>query len=109
MSTKPLRPVALGDHARPLVGEVLELAVAVELVAEQVAEHDQPRVELGRDPRQPGLVDLEQPLVAALLEQRGRDPPAHVRPGAVVDRLASGGAQRGGEHARRSSSCRSWR
>ena len=92
---------ALVDHRRPLVRERLELAVAVELVAEEVAEHDEAGVELGRDARQPRLVDLEQALGAALLQQRRRHAPAHVRARAVVHRIAPRGAQRGGEHAGR--------
>ncbi len=87
---------ARGDDLGPVVGEALELAVAVELVAEEVGEHDQARVELVGDARQPRLVDLEQALGPALLEQRGRDSPRHVGAGAVVDRRAA----RGGEHAR---------
>ena len=58
----------LGDRLRPPVGEYLDLAVAIELVTEEVAEHDQGRVELGGDLRQPRLVDLEQALAALLLE-----------------------------------------
>ena len=94
--TGPADP--LGDGLRPLVGQDLDLAVAVELVAEEVAEHDQGRVELRRDLRQPGLVDLEQPLASLLLEQRGRDPPGHVRAGPVVDRRAPLGLEHGGDH-----------
>ena len=89
-----MRPARLGDRPRPVVGEDLDLAVAVELVAEEVAEDDQGRVELGRDPRQPGLVHLEQPLAAALLEQSRRDPPGHVRAGPVVDGLRPSASSR---------------
>ena len=89
----------LGDHRRPFVGQVLELAVAVELVTKQIAEHDQPRIERGRHLRQPRFVDLEQALAAALFEQRRGHAPAHVRPGAVVDGVAAGGAHRRGQHA----------
>ena len=56
-------PGALGHQRRPIVGQRLELAVAVELVAEEVGEHDQLRLQLGGHLRQPGLVDLEQALV----------------------------------------------
>ncbi len=45
-----MRPAARGDQLRPLVGQRLDLAVAVELVAEEVAEHDQRGVELRRRP-----------------------------------------------------------
>ena len=90
----------LADRLRPAIGQGLGLAVAVELVAEEVAEDDRRGVELRRDLRQPGLVDLEQALVAALLEQRGGDPPGHVRAGAVVDRPAAGGGEQRREHRR---------
>ena len=89
---------ALGHQRRPIVGEGLDLPVAVELVAEEVAEDDQRGVELGRHLRQPGLVDLEEALAAALLEQRGRDAPGHVRPGPVVHRLAAHGGEDRGDH-----------
>ena len=45
-----MRPARARDQLGPLVGERLELAVAVELVAEEVAEHDQRGVELRRRP-----------------------------------------------------------
>src|SRR4051812_27316548 len=78
---------------------MLELAVAVELVAKQVAEDDEPRLELGRYARKPRLVDLEEALGAVLLEERGRDSPGHVRAGAIVNRLPAGGAQGGADTA----------
>ena len=101
LRTKRVRPAALGDRRRPLVGQRLDLAVAVELVAEEVAEHDQRGVELLGDPRQPGLVDLEEALAAALLEQRRGDSPGHVRAGPVVDRRAPVGGEHRGDHPRR--------
>ena len=60
------------DELGPAVGDRVELAVAVELVAEQVAEQHGPGGELGRDPVKPELVDLEQAELA-------------VDPAAVVD------------------------
>ena len=83
---------------RPLVGQRLHLAVAVELVAEEVAEHDRRRLQLVDDPWQPGLVDLEQPLASMLLQQRRRHAPGHVRAGPVVDRVAAVGGEDGGDH-----------
>ena len=67
----------------PAVGEQLELAVAVELVAEQVGEQQQARLDLLGHARQPGLVDLEQPELAGLaagVEQGGGDPQAMLDP-----------------------------
>ena len=52
----------------PVVGQDLHLAVAIELVAEEVAEHDQARLQLLGDAGQPGLVDLEETLAPLLLE-----------------------------------------
>ena len=97
------------DRLGPILGQRLHLAVAVELVAEEVAEHHQRRVELGRDLGEPGLVDLEQALVPALLEQRRGDAPGHVRSGPVVDRPAAVGLEQRRRSSRPSSSCRWWR
>ena len=52
------------DRGAPALGDQLELAVAVELVAEQVAEHDRARADAPRDLGQRGLVDLEQAELA---------------------------------------------
>ena len=49
---EPGLPALAATNFGPLVGEMLELAIAVELIAEQVAEHDQSRFELRRDPGQ---------------------------------------------------------
>ena len=57
------------------------------LVPEQVAEHQEPGAEHRGDLRQPGLVDLEEALVATLLDEGGRHAPAHVGAGAVRHRL----------------------
>src|SRR3712207_9322221 len=38
---------ARDDHRGPVVGQALELPVAVELVAKEVRQHDQLRIELG--------------------------------------------------------------
>ena len=72
-----------GDDRRPAVGDDLELAVAVELVAEQVAEQHRARLELGRDRSEPELVDLEQAHVAAARARRASaaaTPPAMFAP-----------------------------
>ncbi len=55
---------ARAQHLLPALGDRLELAVAVELVAEQVAEQDRARVQLRGERGQPQLVDLEQPELA---------------------------------------------
>ena len=49
---------------RPAVGDRLELAVAVELVAEQVGQQQRARAQLADDLAEPELVDLEEPGVA---------------------------------------------
>ena len=77
----------MGDGVGPALGQQLELAVAVELVAEQVREHDEARLGRVGHGRQPRLVDLEQPELAVLtpgVQQRGRDAPVHVGARAVV-------------------------
>jgi hypothetical protein len=94
------------DDLRPAVGDDLQLAVAVELVAEQVAEQDRARRELLDDRREPELVDLEQPEVAVELpaaaprrgRQRRRDPARHVRARTVVDQRLAGALEHRGGH-----------
>jgi hypothetical protein len=90
-----------GDDPRPAVGDDLQLAVAVELVAEQVAEQDGARLELARDRSEPELVDLEQADVAAAGGQRRRHAAGHVGAGAVVDEARAGAAEDRGDHRRR--------
>src|SRR4029079_18166437 len=57
-----------GGRARadvgPAVGDRVELAVPIELVAEEVREQQGPRPELVDDLPEPELVDLEEPGVA---------------------------------------------
>ena len=93
-----MRAGAAVDQLGPLVGDPLELAVAVELVAEQVAEHDQRRGSCSATRGSHASSTSNSPSLALLLEQRRGDAPAHVRAGAVVDRLAAGRVQGGGEH-----------
>ena len=74
--------VRVHDHARvgrqvghggaPAAGDELELAVAVELVAKQVAEADRARPHAPRDLRQRALVDLEQPQLGVRAPPGGR-------------------------------------
>ena len=86
-----LRGRRRGDGRRPAVGDRLQLAVAVELVAEEVGQQQRARRELGHDAVQPELVDLEEPGVAVdpvgaarRAEQHAGQAAGHVRPGAVV-------------------------
>ena len=75
----------LRDRLTPARGQQLELAVAVELVAEQVPEADGARLQPPRHLGQRTLVDLEQPqLGVAGREKGGRDPGDEVRARAVV-------------------------
>jgi hypothetical protein len=87
-----------GDGCRPVFSQDLELAVAIELIAEEVAENHHRRIELLCDLWEPGLVDLEETLFAALLEQRRGHAPGHVRAGPVVHRSPSVGGHRGSDH-----------
>ena len=90
-----------GDQLGPVVGEVLQLAVAVELVAKQVAEHDQAWLEVRRDPGQPRLVDLEQPLVARPARAaRWRRPSSCSSRRGCGRRLRPARPQRRGDHPR---------
>ena len=64
-----------GNGVPPAGGDELELAVAVELVAEEVAEEERPRPDAAGDLRQRRLVDLEQPELGAVGgEEGGGDP-----------------------------------
>ena len=96
-------------HRPPARGHVLELAVAVELVAEQVAEADGARAHAPRDLRQRRLVDLEQAELGPVgREQGGGDARDEVRARVVVRQLARAG--RGSPRpSTQSSSCRSSR
>ncbi len=73
------------DSVPPAGGEELELAVAVELVAEEVPEQQRPRPDPPRDLRERRLVDLEQPELGTVgMEEGGGDPGDEIRAGAVV-------------------------
>ena len=60
LRTSVVAGVECGDHGAPAGQQRLEFAVAVELVAEQVHQHDDAGVDLVGDGGQGGLVDLEQ-------------------------------------------------
>ena len=112
------RPAGARGHDRgPAVGDRLQLAVAVELVAEEVAEQHRARLELLDHRAEPELVDLEEaevagqraPAAAAGVRQRAGDPARHVRPGAVVDEPRAGALEDRWPPSPRSWSCRWWR
>ena len=90
-----LRVVAVDDEARPgrkaghrgapALGDELELAVAVELVAKQVAEADDPRTQAPDELRQRRLVHLEEAELGSVGgEQRRCHAGDEVRAGGVV-------------------------
>ena len=96
------RRIQLIEGRLPPVGQHLELAEAIELVAEEVGEHDDVRLQVGCHQRKGGLVGLEHRDIAAsprAQESRG-DPRAQVGSGDVVDDLAPVGAERFREHRR---------
>src|SRR5215216_6870407 len=69
----------------PALGDELELAVAVELVAEEVAQAKRTRADPTGDVGKRGLVDLEEAELSFVCgEQRGSDSRDQVRSGAVV-------------------------
>ena len=104
----PAGGAELLDQHGPLVGQALQLAVAVELVAEEVGEHQQTGPQLRGHAGQPGLVDLEQPLAAASgRAARSRPPSAcSTRPGCGPARARPPSGSR--RSSRPSSSCRWW-
>ena len=111
-----LRVVAVDDQRRvlrqlaplrtPPLGDVLQLAVAVQLVAEEVAEQNGPRPHAPDDLGQRPFVHLEQPqLRIALREQRRGDAGDEIRAGAVPrERIRARGSR---PPSRSSSSSRS--
>src|SRR4029078_4849444 len=58
---RPGGGIQRGEGGAPAFGDVLELAVAVELVAEKVSETDGLRSDAAGDVRKRALVDLEEP------------------------------------------------
>ena len=58
-----------GDHPPPALGDDLQLSVAIELIAEEVAEADHARLERYRELGQRSLVHFEQPQLGVT----GRD------------------------------------
>jgi hypothetical protein len=102
-------PRAVGQrcgHRRPAFGDRLQLAVAIELVTEQVAEQDRTRRQLRADAIQPELVDLEEaelafdaPTVGGA-EQSGGHPAGHVGARAVMDESDARALQHRGGHGR---------
>ena len=90
-----------GDRVAPALGDVLELAVAVELVAKEVPEGDHARRDGLDDRRERELVDLEQPqLGVARGEESGADAGGEVRT-RVVPGKPVGAAEQLGDHRRR--------
>ena len=93
-------PRAGGRDPPPTGGDGLELAVAVELVAEQVPEPEHPRGQRRRHVLERGLVDLEDAEVgAAAREQRRGDARGEVRAGGVAAQPPLG-LEHGREHLR---------
>ncbi len=71
--------------AAPALGDVLELPVTVELIAEEVPQAEHARPDPRGHLRQRRLVDLEQPELRAPGLEQGRGDPGHeVRAGPVV-------------------------
>ena len=100
----------LGEHrhrgADP-AGQGVDLEVAVELVAEQVRDHQNLRRQTREDARDGGLIELEHADVTAELtapgrvgHQRGDDPAVQIRARAVVHGLPSRQAHDVRQHSR---------
>ena len=79
------------DHRPPALGDQLQLPVAVELVAEEVAETHDARPDGGGQVGQRRLVDLEQAqLGIACVDEGRRDARGEVRTGGVVGQPEAG-------------------
>ena len=90
-----IRPQGLAGRA-PQPGDVVDLAVAIQLIPEQVREDHHPRREVRDHPRDRGLVDLEDadvsgrpPEEVGVLHQRRGDAGGQVGAGAIVHRDAA--------------------
>src|SRR6202023_3464448 len=89
--------IGAAERLMPALGDRLELAVAVELVAEQVRQQDRAWLELLDERLEPELVDLEQselprdaPARASRGEQGRGDAAGHVGPRLVVHQADTG-------------------
>ena len=87
-------------HRRPAVGDRVELAVAVELVAEQIGQQQRARLQLVDDLAEPELVDLEEPCIAVAraIHERGGDATGHVRASTVVHEVRARALEDPGHH-----------
>ncbi len=109
--------VALAQHLRPALGDRVELAVAVELVAEQVAEQDRARPQLRRRARRATARRPRTGRARRRSAPRGRAasssvvaiPPAIFAPALVVHEGDPRAIEDACGHRRRSWSCRWWR
>ena len=91
-----------GDRRAPALGDVLELAVAVELVAEEVAERDDARAHAHDHLGQGELVHLEQAELGVVgREQGGGDARGEVGTGVVPGQPVRGAEDAGEHRARR--------
>src|SRR6185295_8483016 len=80
--------IEVDDGTAPAFGDVLELAVTVELVAEEVPEADSLGPDASGDVGERALVDLEEAEIGSVRgEKRGGHARDQVRPGAVVGEL----------------------
>ena len=90
------RRVEPGHRLPPAPHQVLKLAVAVELVAEQVHQRNNPGPGLVDQRWQRGLVHLEQGHLGPIsVEQRGSHPPLQVRSRGVGHHPSARGVQHG--------------
>ena len=94
-----------GEHVLPAIGDGLELAVPVELIAEQVHQHDGPGVHALGHGGQGRLVALEQParggpVAGTRAGKGGGHAGEQVRARPIGDELGAPGAQRTGQQPR---------
>src|SRR5207247_1176432 len=99
--------IELRDRVADAARELIDLEVAVELVAEQVRDQYDARADPPEHARQRRLIDFEHPDVTAKLpapivlgEQRAGDASLQVRAGAVVYRTPASRAHDVGQHPR---------
>ena len=80
------------DDLTPSFDDLVELAIAIKLVAEEVGQQNGARGELPDERREPEFINLKKSEVAALVVERRSYAAGHIRASAVVNQRCTIGA-----------------
>ena len=80
------------DDLTPSFDDLVELAIAIKLVAEEVGQQNRARGELPDERREPEFINLKKSEVAALVVERRSYAASHIRASAVVNQRCTIGA-----------------